>query len=410
MTNTDAGELHLTGGQVLLDGELRPADLVVRDGVVAEIAPPAPGGPHEPSDGASVLDVAGQVVAPGFVELQINGAHGHDFTSDPTSVWRVGAELPAQGVTAFLPTIVSSPGEVVSRSFVVFAAGPPAGYRGARVLGLHLEGPMLSPNRRGAHNPSQFRLPSFDLIAGWEPSAGVRLVTLAPELPGAADVTRELVSRGVVVSAGHSSASFEQARDGFAAGITLGTHLYNAMLGFGHRFPGLTGALLATPGVPASVIADGVHVHPGAIEMAWQAKGPEGLVLITDAIAGAGRGDGSFRFGDYYVEVENGRATLPDGTLAGSVLTLDVALRNLVAATGCSLADALATVTSTPADVLGEGQVGRIEVGLPADLVVLDADLRVTTTLVAGEVVHDDREPFEQDVAPTAHDPGSGST
>lgn len=251
---------------------------------------------------------------------------------------------------------------------------------------------MLSPNRRGAHNPSQFRLPSSDLIAGWEPSAGVRLVTIAPELPGAADVIRELVSRGVVVSAGHSSASFEQAREGFAAGITLGTHLYNAMLGFGHRFPGLVGALLATPEVAVSVIADGIHVHPGALEMAWQTKGPERFVLITDAIAGAGRGDGSFRFGDYYVEVREGRATLPDGTLAGSVLTLDVALRNLVAATGCGLADALATVTSTPADILGEEQVGRITLGRPADLVVLDADLRVALTLVDGNVVHDARE------------------
>lgn len=267
---------------------------------------------------------------------------------------------------------------------------------------------MLSPNRRGAHDPSQFRLPSLDLIAGWDLDAGVRLVTIAPEQPGATEVVRELVGRGIVVAAGHSSATFEQAREGFAAGISLGTHLYNAMSGLGHRRPGLVGAVLATPDVAASVIADGIHVHLGALELAWRVKGPDRLVLITDAMAGAGRGEGTFRLGEYDVRVEDGHATLLDGTLAGSVLTLDTAVRNLVAATGCDLADALATVTSTPAAVIGEERAGRIAVGGPADLVVLDRDLRVTLTLVGGEVAHGgDREPAGRDAARTAHDPGS---
>ena len=222
------------------------------------------------------------------------------------------------------------------------------------------------------------------MIAGWSSAAGVALVTMAPELPGAPDVIEVLASRGVLVSIGHTDCSAAEFATGRDAGARYVTHLFNAMRPFGHRDPGPIGAALADDTVVAGLICDGVHVDPVAVRMAWQALGPHRLSLVTDAVAALGADHG--RLGTDDVTVAGGEVRNATGVLAGSVLTLDQAVRNLVAYTGCAVPDAIATVTSTPADLLGRADRGRLTVGGRADITVLDPGLRVLATIVGGEV------------------------
>lgn len=336
---------------------------------------------------AQILDARGLLVAPGLIDLQLNGAFGSDFTDDPAAIWRVARQLPRYGVTSFLPTIITSPVEKIAQAQQALLAGRPADFRGAEPLGLHIEGPFINPHKKGAHNPAYLRPADPALIADWSPATGIRLVTLAPELPGSPTVIRRLAAQGVVVSAGHSLATFAQAQAGFAAGTRYGTHLFNAMPPLLHREPGLAGALLAAPGQVVGLIADGIHIHPGLIRIVWAAKRGAGLNLVTDAMAALGMAPGRYLLNDLAVIVSEQDARLADGTLAGSVLSLDQAVRNLIAFTDCTLPEALATVTTTPADLLGIGHArGRIAAGMIADLALLTPDLRVAMTIAAGEI------------------------
>ena len=364
-------------------------------------------------EGARVIDAAGRILAPGFIDLQINGGFGHDFTSDPAALWQVAEKLPAHGVTAFLPTLISSPLSRVTLGQKCVTGPHPAGFKGATPLGLHCEGPFLNPLKRGAHGLEHLLAPSPAAVAEWSPENGIRLATLAPELPGALALIEMLARQGVAVGAGHSMATYDEARAGLAAGASYGTHLFNAMPDFRGREPGLAGALLAEGRSICGLIADGIHAHPGAVKLAWLALGSRRLNLVTDAMAGLGMRAGAYRLGDLEVQVGGGAAAsegpphlgrsgnfqacaegtscrLPDGTLAGSTLSLDAALRNLIAMTGCSLAEALPTVTTTPAAAIGLGSSwGHIRPGCRADMVLLSPDLHVVTTIVGGEVVFD---------------------
>lgn len=379
--------LLLTGGQVLVGGVWQHHDVRIHEGRVVEVAP------RLPVDGADVLDVRGHRVGPGWLELQVNGTHGVDLTTTPDGVWDVGAHLARQGVTAFLPTIVSAPSATVDAARAVLRAGPPAGYAGAVPLGLHVEGPMLAPSRRGAHDPAMLRPADVDRVAGWSPATGVVMATLAPELPGALDVVAALVEAGVVVSAGHTEATWEQAVAGIAAGISFGTHVGNAMPAIAARAPGVAAALVANPHVRVGCIADGVHLAPGMLHLLWVTVGPDRLVLVTDAMAAAGTDGRAVPLGSHEVRVVDGRATLADGTLAGSVATLDHCLRHLREVTGAPLAQVLRTVTTTPAAVVRDADRGRVAVGARADLTVLTDDLDVVATVVGGAVVHTSLEP-----------------
>jgi N-acetylglucosamine-6-phosphate deacetylase len=213
------------------------------------------------------------------------------------------------------------------------------------------------------------------------------MVTLAPELPGAEAVTRELVGSGVVVAAGHTTASYEEASDAFSWGISHVTHLFNAMPPLDHRSPGLVGALIEDRPVTAGLIVDGHHSHPSVVAGAWKWLGPERLALVTDAMAAAGMGDGDFHIGHVPVTVVNGKVTNLEGRLAGSTLSLDQAVRNLIAFTGCGESEALACATRIPAHIIGRPDLGRIEIGELADLTFFDDDLNVVGTMVGGEVV-----------------------
>jgi N-acetylglucosamine-6-phosphate deacetylase len=337
---------------------------------------------------AEIVDAGGCVLAPGLIDLQLNGGFGFDFTSDPESIWTVAGRLPRYGVTSFLPTIVTSPMEAAACAQEVLRRGPPAGFRGAWPIGLHLEGPFLNPDKRGAHNPLHLRQPDLAAIAGWSAREGVRLVTLAPELSSAHELIRCLRERGVVVSAGHSMATYEQAAAALEAGVAYGTHLFNAMPPLDHRRPGLAALLLADPRAVVGLIADGVHLHPGLVNLVWRAKGAPGINLVTDAMAALGMPAGRYKIGDFEAVVDADSARLPDGRLAGSVLSLDQALRNLIRFTGCSLGDALTTVTRVPARLLGLTDHGEIAPGLLADLVLLTPDGEVRMTIARGEVVY----------------------
>jgi N-acetylglucosamine-6-phosphate deacetylase len=368
-------------------------DQVIEHGAVLvdghRIAEVGPAGTVSRPAGARVIDAAGRALVPGFVELQFNGGFGDDFTDDPSSIWRVAGQLPRFGVTSFLPTIITSPLETLAAGQAVVTRGQPAGFSGARPLGLHVEGPFLNPARKGAHNPKYLRVPDAAAVAAWSPATGIRLVTMAPELQGALDVISALSSRGVLVGVGHSDASYEQAVAGFDAGARYGTHLFNAMSVLGHRDPGVPGALLTDPRPTVGVIADGVHTHRSVIGLAWQALGPRRMNLVTDAMAALGMPPGGHLLGEFEVAVDATSARLPDGTLAGSILSLDQALRNLVDITGCTLADALPTLTTTPARAIGmDHERGRIARGHVADMVLLTADLQVSATIAEGAVVY----------------------
>lgn len=337
------------------------------------------------------FDATDLIVAPGFIDAQINGAYGIDVTEEPARIVELGTELTRYGVTAFVPTVITcSPGGRAAALAADWTAPPGSG--GAVAIGLHLEGPMLAPSRRGAHPERWLEPPSAALIESWTRDAGVVMVTIAPELPGALDMIEQLVGEGVVISIGHTDADASCVADAKRAGATAVTHLFNAMAPFGHRAPGLVGAALADDSLIAGLICDGIHVDPLAVRIAWRALGPDRLMLITDATAVLGLESGRRRLGEVDIDVSSAGVRTADGTLAGSDLALDQAVRNLVEFTGCTAAEAVSTVTTTPARLLGLDDRGALEAGRRGDVVVLDAGLRVVATFVGGELAHVDAE------------------
>lgn len=377
--------LHLTVKEALLDsGWMRPAALLL-DG--ARIA--AAGSPDRvrcPA-GAPSWDLPEFTAVPGFIDLQINGAHGHDFTTRPESLAEVAGLLPATGVTAFLPTLVSSHPDGYSRALAVERrAGD-----GAVPLGWHFEGPFLDSSSRGAHDGSQLRDPDGEEVARWlraSPGYPLRMVTLAPERRGAGACIAALVAGGVKVSAGHSRATLDEARAAFAAGVQGVTHLFNAMSGLSHRNPGLAAAALLDPAVRVGLIADGVHVHPRMLELAIRTRARTGLMLVTDAVAAMGMPAGRYELAGQELHVDSRSARLADGTLAGSILTMDQAVRNLVRWNIASLREAVDFASREPARFLGEAR-GELREGFPADVTLLDAELEVAATLVGGRLAYE---------------------
>jgi N-acetylglucosamine-6-phosphate deacetylase len=370
----------IRGSSVLLSGGWQPADLAFEGGLVTDRAP-TDAGKHE-------LDRF--LVAPGYVDLQCNGGLGIDLASEPERLWELGALLPRFGVTAWLPTIVTSPDGVIERAIDALATGPPDGWHGAVPLGLHLEGPFLAAPKRGAHPEALLREPSLASIEGWTPDAGVALVTIAPDLPGALDVIPALSERGVIVSLGHTPATAKQASAAVDAGARWVTHLFNAMAPLHHREPGLAGVALSDQRLHVGLIPDGIHVHPSVVAMAQRAL-RERLTVVTDAVAALGMPLGTLTLGRTEVHIDDTGVRLADGTLAGSNLAMDQGVRNLVAFAGCPAAEAIHAASSAPARLLADPTRGHLEPGARADLVVLSEDLRVVSTYVGGELVHDAR-------------------
>jgi N-acetylglucosamine-6-phosphate deacetylase len=368
-------------GRLLVDGRFVVGALVVEGGRIVEVRADTVGA----LPGAR-LDAS--LVSPGLIDLQCNGAFGLEVGGDPAALAALASRLPASGVTTFLPTAVSATAAHYRAVAAAFAACRQA--PGARLPGLHLEGPLLSPNRAGAHDPRAIAAAdgTLDDVLDELVGAGVLgMVTLAPERPGALARVRRLVEAGVVVSLGHTDATFEQTVAGIDAGATLVTHLYNAMSGFHHRAPGAVGAALTDDRVAVSLIADGEHAQPAALKLALHAKGPDRIVLITDAVAAAGAPAGAYQLGGLPIVSDGVSARLADGTLAGSTLTMDRAVRAMVRLSGARVEDALAMASGVPAARVGLADRGGLAVGRRADLVLWSANLEVETTIVGGEIV-----------------------
>ena len=371
---------HVVGGDVVLPSGIVRTDLTISSGCIRRI-----GAAVDVESPDAVLDASGMLVAPGLIDLQCNGAGGADVTHDAAAIETMSSILPQFGVTSFLPTVVTS--TKASRLACIEAMSRFSGCRGAaQPLGLHFEGPAISRDHVGAHDPALLMSPPMlkDEIQEWVRSRVVALVTLAPELDGAIAAIEQLSSGGVVVFAGHTAMSSCELQRAQAAGLRGVTHLFNAMAPFGHRLPGPIGAVLADDQVAASVICDGIHVDPVAVRVAWRSLGPERLLLVSDAAAALGCGHGPLKLGRRSAVHDESGVRTPEGVLAGSALALDQAVRNLIDFTGCTAIEALGAATTAPADVLGRDDVGRIAVGARADLALFDERLRLRRTVVAG--------------------------
>jgi N-acetylglucosamine-6-phosphate deacetylase len=354
--------------------------LLVEGGLVTWVGE---GSPPEPPDEEIVAD-AGELIAPGFIDLQVNGYGGHDAATGPDAIAAISAALPATGVTAFLPTLISAPVHE-GAAFVAAVTAVAAEAPGARVLGAHIEGPFLSPSFRGAHlralltNPT---LAEVDVIAAARP----RLVTLAPELPGGLAAVARLCQAGIVVGAGHTGADFELGRRAITAGVRFGTHIFNAMPPVHHRQPGIALALLLDPRVTVGLIADGEHIHRAVCEHLLRTKTSSRVALTTDQTAAAGMPPGTYQLSNRPVVSDGVVVRLKDGTLAGSPTTMDVLVARMAGLPGMTVSRAIGMASTVPARVLGEHGLGRIGVGACADLVILDPNLKVRLTMVQGVV------------------------
>ena len=379
--NDRNGPLLLLAARLLTaDKEFRPGAVLLQEGRIVDA------GASIDARGGRAVDLPGLTLVPGFIDLHVHGGGGYSLAGDkPNDIRSYSRWAPQHGVTAFLAGIVAGRPAGAAPAISAALAGEPG--EGAEMLGLNLEGPFVNPARRGAlpvtwpAEPGE-RLLS-DLLAA---SAGrLRLITIAPELPGALALIRDAVAAGVRVSAGHTDAGYAQALAGFEAGATHVTHVLNGMRPFHHREPGVVGAALDSPGVTIEVIADGVHLHPATVRMLLRSFGPERVALITDAVAPAGLGSGAFRLGGQEARLDGGRVTLPDGTIAGSAATMDTVVANLVRWGAASLAEAVRMASTVPAMVAGvSGRKGRIAPGYDADIVALGDDLRVEATWTRG--------------------------
>ncbi len=372
--------------------ELEKAFVVVEDGRISEVSRREE---MEIPKGAELIDFGVAVLAPGFLDIHIHGGAGIDAMRAPASdLPLLGKFLASHGVTGYFPTTVAAPMDVTCAALERLADAIEAGENwtsnansvGARPLGIHLEGPFLSHKRRGVHPPENLLSPTVEIFDRlWQAARGhVRMMTIAPELPGAMEVIEQAARRNVCVSIGHSDAEMPIAQQAVRAGARHATHTFNAMRPLDHRDPGILGEVLTDDALSADIIADGIHLSPAVVQIFLKAKGPELAVLITDAISATGMPDGLYQLGPIEVDVKDGRCT-SGGSLAGSVLTMDRAVRNITQFSSWSLRDAVRAATLNPARTAGMGKsYGTLVPGAEANFVVLNARGEVLKTVVGG--------------------------
>jgi N-acetylglucosamine-6-phosphate deacetylase len=375
---------QLWDGNGLID---RPM-VVIEDGRIASISSRAA---NDVPGGTRVLDFPGATLGPAFFDVHIHGAKGHDvMEATPAALEAMGKFLAQHGTASYLATTVTAPLDATLKSLSGLAkllARPPVAGQ-ARPIGIHLEGPFLSHAKRGVQPPEHLLapdIPIFDRL--FEAAEGyVRLMTLAPELPGAVELTAHATARGVKVSLGHSDATAAETRAAIAAGAISATHTFNAMRPLDHREPGILGTALTCDAIYAEMICDGIHTAPEMVKLWWRAKGSDRAILVTDAMSATGMPDGEYQLGGFAVLVANGRA-MARGVLAGSVLTLDLALANFMVFTGAPLEQALRLATVNPATMTGLGdQAGSVAVGMPANLTAVDGAGKLVGSVVNGQV------------------------
>jgi N-acetylglucosamine-6-phosphate deacetylase len=358
--------------------------VLIQDGRIEAVGAPA--------RAERVLDAGGRMIAPGFIDVHIQGAGGADvLDAMPEALEKMSRTCARFGVTSFLATTVYKPGQE-NRHLKVAAECVGRDLSGARLLGTHLEGPFIAPQKRGMIQPDCIALPSPAILDDIYTLLGdtLKMMTVAPELPGSAAIIRALVDHGTVASFGHSKATYDETVRGFGMGITHVTHLFNAMASLHHRDPGPLAAIFERPDITCQVITDGVHIHPAVLRLAVHALGPERFVTITDGMHAMGLPDGHYVYNKLAYESKDGTARYKDGTLIGTALGLSQMLARLTRFAPCSAGTAIKTVTENAARVLGlEQTTGCIAPGRDADLVILENDLSVHATIVAGQVVYE---------------------
>lgn len=375
----------IKNGIVFKDDQwLEDVDLIVDDGKIVDIVK------GDEKVEAEIVDANGGYVCPGFINLHIHGAEGHDVMDGTEETIRALAKFSAKhGTTSFLPTTVTGSVEGTRKSLEATKNVMEKGYEGAHILGVHLEGPFIDHEYKGAQLPQYIQRPSIEnylkLAEGFEDI--VRLITLAPEKEGAKELIKYLKEKGVTVSMGHTGADYDTCMEAFEWGVSHVTHCYNGMVSLHHRNPGVIGAAFDKGDITIELIADLIHIHPAMLRLAIGAKGSGRTALVTDSMAATGLGDGKYVLGEKEVWVKDGIARIAAGNLAGSTLTHDEALRNIVEI-GIPLEDGITMLSTTPAEVIGvDDHKGRIEKGYDADIVILDRDLQIDKVFVGGKLI-----------------------
>ncbi|UED76491.1 N-acetylglucosamine-6-phosphate deacetylase [Brevibacillus sp. DP1.3A] len=378
-------------GNLVADGqELHNGLVVVEDGTITYAGKADEYGKALPDQ---VVIVEDGWICPGFVDMHMHGIDGYDtMDGTPESLQAISAALARHGVTSFLATTMTAPYDQLEQVLVNIAQNCREGLPGAQAIGIHLEGPWINPRYKGAQKEENIATPKLDAVQKlYGLSEGlIKVVTIAPEQPEALEAIAWLKERDVIVSAGHTGATFAQATEAVEAGVRHFTHCFNAMTGLHHREPGVVGAAMYHEQLSTELIADGIHVHPAVMKILYRVKTAERLALVSDSMRAAAMGEGTYDLGGQEVHVHDNQAKLADGTLAGSILTLNRAVGNMVTLSGVSLPDAVEMASLTPASILGFGErKGRLAAGYDADITVLNSQFDVTMTYVAGKEVYD---------------------
>ena len=377
----------LFGGKIVTPVEiLTDHTLVLKRGIIEAIIPKAQ---YQPNDQDHVIKTDSKWITPGLIDIHVHGSNFADtMDANPDTYQNLNSYFASKGVTAYLLTTGTASESDITKAIDGFVKASPTG-GGAVPLGIHLEGPYLCEERKGAQPAIHLRNPKPEEYQKWFDSGVIRLMTIAPELDGAMELIKEGVKQGVEFAVGHSVASYDEMVEAFDAGLRQATHIFNGMNPLHHRQPGVVGAVLADNRTYAQIIADGVHVHPAVVKILVKTKGIDRTILITDAIRAAGLGNGEYDLLGQKVIVKDGVARIASGSLAGSVLTMDQGVRNLMSFCDIPFAEAIRMATLTPARSLNlQNERGALEPGLRADITIFNSDYFIDTTIVGGEVVY----------------------
>jgi N-acetylglucosamine-6-phosphate deacetylase len=376
---------YITDGNILFESKfINALNVVLENGKIIEISD----SPLKPEPGSKQINAGSNYLCPGFIDIHLHGALGKDtMDGDLDSLQLMSQYCGSKGVTSFFPTTWAADSQAITQvieNFIKYHQN----LSGAHAIGLHIEGPYINSKYRGAQSKKSIRNPEPAEYERWFDSKVVKLITCAPEIPGGMEFVRSAVECGIRISIGHSGATFDQVIEAAKNGATQATHLFNGMEGLHHRDPGTVGGLLEDNRIVVQIICDGIHLHPAVVDLIIRMKTSRKTILITDSICGAGLPDGDYEINGNSISVKNGIARNPEGSLAGSTLPLDTAVRNTVKYTRKPLEEIIPMVTTTPAIEMGLSKTkGYIQPGYDADLVLLRKDLSIEKTIVSGQIV-----------------------